>query len=166
MIKLIATEDKIELTSSKEIDLKAGGTQLVVNGSGVFIKTGGKFEVKSGQHLFTSGAKVAYEVPQLPSTVMYSNKLDVYDLFWESDFSQLSYKAFMPETNAFISGQIDEHGRTAKISTMDPSKVQVLVGSDDGWGLSMECFDEEDFVDNSNQENSSSNNDNNEEYKA
>ena len=166
VIKLISTEDKIELTSTKEIDLKAGGTQLIVNGSGVFIKTGGKFEVKSGQHVFMSGAKVPTEVPQLPSSVMYSNRLDIYDLFWESDFSQLSYKAFLPDTNSFVSGQIDEHGRTAKISTKDPSKVQVLVGSDDEWGLSIEGFDEEDFMDSPEQEDPNLDNDNNEEYRV
>ena len=77
---------------------------------------------------------------------MYSNKLDVYDLFWASDFSQLSYKAFIPDTNNFISGQIDEHGRTGKITTADPSKVKILVGSDDEWGLSIESFDEDDFI--------------------
>lgn len=166
VIKLISTEDKIELTSTKEIDLKAGGTQLVVNGSGVFIKTSGKFEVKSGQHVFMSGAKVPVEVPQLPNNVMYSNRLDIYDLFWESDFSQLSYKAFIPDTNSFVSGKIDEHGRTDKIGSADPSKVQVLVGSDDEWGLSIEGFDEEDFLENSDQNNLNLNNDNNEEYKV
>ncbi len=166
VIKLISTEDKIELTSTKEIDLKAGGTQLVVNGSGVFIKTGGKFEVKSGQQVFMSGAQVSYEVPQLPNNAMYSNKLDIYDLFWESDFSKLNYKAFIPDTKSYISGQIDEHGRTDKIGTADPSKVQVLVGADDEWGLSIEGFDEEDFLENSNQENTNLDNDNNKEYKA
>ncbi len=166
VIKLISTEDKIEITSPKEIVLTAGGSQLKINASGVFSTTGGKFESKAGQHSFVSGAKVSYEVPQLPNNVMYSNKLDIYDLFWESDFSQLSYKAFMPDSNSFVSGQIDEHGRTGKISTADPSKVQVLVGSDDEWGLSIEGFDEEDFLDDSNQENLSLDNDNNEEYKG
>ena len=166
VIKLISTEDKIELTSTKEIVLTAGGSQLKINASGVFSTTGGKFESKAGQHSFVSGVKVSYEVPQLPNNVMYSNKLDVYDLFWESDLSQLSYKAFIPETNAFISGQIDEHGRTDKISTADPSKVLVLVGSDDEWGLSIEGFDEEDFMNNSEQDSPNQDNDNNEEYKV
>ena len=93
VIKLISTEDKIELTSPKEIVLTAGGSQLKINANGVFSTTGGKFESKAGQHLFTSGAKVSYEVPQLPSTMMYSNKLDVYDLFWDFDLSRLSYVA-------------------------------------------------------------------------
>lgn len=147
VIKLISTEDKIEIISPKEISLNAGGSQLKINADGVFATTGGKFESKAGQHVFTGGAKVSYEVPTLPNTPLFSNRLDVYDLFWESDFSQLSYKAYFPESNAFTSGQIDEHGRTGKITTADASKVKVLIGSNDDWGLSIDGFDEEDFDD-------------------
>lgn len=68
VIKLISTEEKIELTSPKEIVLTAGGSQLKINANGVFSTTGGKFESKAGQHLFTGGAKVSYEVPELPSS--------------------------------------------------------------------------------------------------
>ncbi len=164
VIKLISTEEKIEITSPKEIVLTAGGSQIKINAQGVFTTTGGKFESKAGQHEFTNGEKLSYEIPQLPNTVLYSNKLDIYDLFWESDLSQLSYKAFIPDTNAFVSGQIDEHGRTGRISTADPSKVQVLVGSNDEWGLSIESFDEDDFLDSQNS-NRISTNINNEEYK-
>ncbi|WP_038346356.1 type VI secretion system Vgr family protein [Acinetobacter sp. A47] len=145
VIKLISTEDKIEITSPKEIVLTAGGSQLKINANGVFSTTGGKFESKAGQHLFTSGAKVSYEVPELPNTPTFSNRLDIYDLFWESDFSKLSYKAFVPGTNSFTSGSIDEHGRTGKITTPDPTQVQVLVGSNDEWGLVIDSFDEDDF---------------------
>ena len=68
VIKLISTEDKIEITSPKEIVLTAGGSQLKINKDGVFIITGGYFKVKSGQHVFESGMKVQYEVPELPSS--------------------------------------------------------------------------------------------------
>jgi len=145
VIKLISTEDKIEITSPKEIVLTAGGSQLKINGDGIFATTGGKFESKAGQHSFVGGAKVSYEVPELPCSSTFSNRLDIYNLFWASDFNQLSYKAFIPETNVFIAGVIDEHGRTGKINTSDPTKVQVLVGSDDEWGLRVESFDEDDF---------------------
>ena len=105
-------------------------------------------------------------MPQLPNTPTFSNRLDVYDLFWASDFSQLSYKAFIPDTNSFTSGTVDEHGRTGKINTADPAKVQVLVGSDDEWGLQIESFDEDDFL--VNQNNSAENLEmhNNEDQKA
>lgn len=150
VIKLISTEDKIEITSPKEIVLTAGGSQLKINGDGIFPTTGGKFESKAGQHSFVAGTKVSYEVPLLPNTSIYSNKLDVYDLFWQSDFSQISYKALIPETNAFISGSLDEHGRTGKISTVDPCYVQILVGADDEWGLSIEGYDEDELIDQNN----------------
>ncbi len=146
VIKLISTEDKIELTSPKEIVLTAGGSQLKINGDGIFTTTGGKFESKAGQHLFTGGNKVVYEVPQLPSSVMYSNKLDVYDLFWESDFSNLTYTAYMPETNAVVSGQIDEHGRTGKVGNEEQLNVKFLVGKEqEFWDVIIEEWDDEDF---------------------
>jgi uncharacterized protein (DUF2345 family) len=69
VIKLISTEDKIEITSPKEIVLTAGGSQLKINGDGIFTTTGGKFESKAGQHSFV-GAKVSYEVPELPALLL------------------------------------------------------------------------------------------------
>ncbi|RZG76883.1 type VI secretion system Vgr family protein [Acinetobacter sp. WCHAc060025] len=142
VIKLISTEDKIELTSTKEIDLKAGGTQLVVNGSGVFIKTGGLFEVKSGQQVFTSGVKVPYEVPQLPNNVMYSNKLDVYDLFWDFDLPNLSYVAKFKD-GRISSGSLDENGRTARIGSDSSEPAEVFVDTNTDWAVEIEEDDSE-----------------------
>uniref|UniRef100_UPI002406736C DUF2345 domain-containing protein n=1 Tax=Acinetobacter beijerinckii TaxID=262668 RepID=UPI002406736C len=65
-IQIISTEDRIEITSPKEIVITAGGSQIKLNGSGIFPTTGGKFEVKAGQHLFMGGAKASAELPYLP----------------------------------------------------------------------------------------------------
>lgn len=51
-VQIISAEDKIEATAAKEIVLTAGGSQVKITGSGIFMTTGGKFEVKAGQHLF------------------------------------------------------------------------------------------------------------------
>ncbi|NNH34535.1 type VI secretion system tip protein VgrG [Acinetobacter sp. NIPH 2377] len=77
VIKLISTEDKIEMISPKEIVLTAGGSQLKINGEGVFITTGGKFESKAGQHSFVGGQKVL--TPQVSLPILetpYSNQVD------------------------------------------------------------------------------------------
>ncbi|WP_180048074.1 MULTISPECIES: type VI secretion system Vgr family protein, partial [unclassified Acinetobacter] len=74
-IQIISTEDKIEVTSPKEIILTAGGSQLLINSSGVFIKTGGKFEVKAGQHLFESGERVSYSLPFVPALINLQSEL-------------------------------------------------------------------------------------------
>ncbi|MFW2161014.1 type VI secretion system Vgr family protein [Acinetobacter beijerinckii] len=65
-IQIISTEDRIEITSPKEIVITAGGSQIKINGSGILLTTGGKFEVKAGQHLFVGAASVSVPAIDLP----------------------------------------------------------------------------------------------------
>lgn len=92
VIKLISTEEKIELTSPKEIVLTAGGSQLKINANGVFSTTGGKFESKAGQHLFMSGATVNAELPKMPETGMYSMRFDLSQIFDTKILKNMEYK--------------------------------------------------------------------------
>jgi type VI secretion system VgrG family protein len=125
VIKLIATEDKIELTSSKEIDLKAGGTQLVVNGSGVFIKTGGKFEVKSGQHLFTSGATVNAQLPKMPESGIFSKRIDFKNLIPENLLNtELAYKFINRSKNLEYVSELDEEFRTNRLFSDESDQIE------------------------------------------
>jgi len=41
----------------------AGGSQIIINKNGITIITPAKFEVKAGQHIFKSGAKVETKLP-------------------------------------------------------------------------------------------------------
>ena len=66
-IQIISTEDRIEITSPKEIVLTADGSQLKINSSGIFPTTGGKFEVKAGQHVFNGGQKASMDIPLMPN---------------------------------------------------------------------------------------------------
>ena len=66
-IQIISTEDKIEITSPKEIILTAGGSQLRIDSSGVTVITAGKFEAKAIEHLFKPSQEVVKGVPQLSS---------------------------------------------------------------------------------------------------
>ncbi|MFP5067700.1 type VI secretion system Vgr family protein [Acinetobacter pittii] len=76
-IQIISTEDRIEITSPKEIILTADGSQLKINSSGIFPVTGGKLEVKAGQHLFMSGANIVVPKISLPTIkTPYSNKIN------------------------------------------------------------------------------------------
>ena len=76
-IKIISTEDRIEIISPKEIILTADGSQLKINSSGIFPVTGGKLEVKAGQHLFMSGANIVVPKISLPTIkTPFSNKIN------------------------------------------------------------------------------------------
>lgn len=65
-IQIISTEDRIEIISAKEIVITGKNSQLKLNGSGIVATTGGKFEVKAGQHVFMGGAKVNTVLSVLP----------------------------------------------------------------------------------------------------
>jgi type VI secretion system secreted protein VgrG len=109
-IQIISTEDRIEITSPKEIVITAGGSQIKINASGVFPTTGGKFEVKAGQHLFMGGGKASAQLPALPK---FNNKnwiaLEHLDVD-QQPFANLGYKIFF-ENNQVIEGKLDEHGK-------------------------------------------------------
>lgn len=92
VIKLISTEDKVEITSPKEIVLTAGGSQLKINGDGIFTTTGGKFESKAGQHSFVGGAIVNAELPKMPESGMYSMRFDLSQIFDPNILKNMKYK--------------------------------------------------------------------------
>ncbi|MFV5491321.1 type VI secretion system Vgr family protein [Acinetobacter sp. ASP199] len=76
-VKIISTEDRIEIISPKEILLTAGGSQLKINGQGVFGITGGKFECKAGQHIFKEGQNIIEQKISLPKMeTLFSNRIN------------------------------------------------------------------------------------------
>ncbi len=133
-VQIISTEDAVYITSPTEINLTAGGSQIKINGSGIFPTTGGKFEVKAGQHLFKSGGKVAYELPVLPSLDFNldqkSMKFDLSQLDTLSDFSQSKYRIYK-RNGAFHEGFLDAKGRTKRISSSDMEELELFVDHPD-----------------------------------
>ena len=92
VIKLISTEDKIEITSPKEIVLTAGGSQLKINGDGIFTTTGGKFESKAGQHSFVAGATVNAKLPKMPESGLYSMRFEMSQIYDPNILKNMKYK--------------------------------------------------------------------------
>jgi Uncharacterized protein conserved in bacteria len=147
VIKLISTEDKIELTSPKEIVLTAGGSQLKINANGVFSTTGGKFESKAGQHLFTSGAKVSYEVPELPKIGPSAIKFLFTSILGEA-IPEAKVIVFDDlEKHTLWEGVTDKNGLTPLLESEDAKKYSTYLGFDQ-WSSSF--YDDEVDEENSN----------------
>ena len=131
-VQITSTEDTVFITSSTEINLTANGSQVKLNDSGIFPVTGGKLEVKAGQHLFMGGGKVDVKVPKLKElniTKKYSNKLDVYEVFPTNKFTDLTMS--VKGSNGVVEEhKIDKYGRSPRISDAEPKEVEVLVGGD------------------------------------
>jgi len=130
-IQIISTEDRIEITSPKEIVITAGGSQIKINGSGIFPTTGGKFEVKAGQHLFMGGAKV--EVPERKF-----NSSPCYLTYQVTDsagkpLENTSYMMYFAD-GTVKNGKTNAKGETEKVETGGPQKVNILIDDPDHKG--------------------------------
>jgi type VI secretion system secreted protein VgrG len=149
-IQIISTEDRIEISSPKEIVITAGGSQIKLNGSGIFPTTGGKFEVKAGQHLFMGGAKVQSVLPTLSNLPMnkenykYTNRIDLFDIFNGTEFSKINYRAHLKGQNIYKVGNLDEYGRTERFTSIEAKQEEVVVVVDEFNGK-WRVFDEEEI---------------------
>ncbi|UUM26925.1 DUF2345 domain-containing protein [Acinetobacter colistiniresistens] len=126
----------------------AGGSRILINDQGITISTGGQILYQAGQHKFDGGKKVKAEIPSLPlinPTNVFTNKWDFYDLFYEIDFSNVKYKLINNKNHTYVSGGLDEHGRTQRITTSKNEHYDLLIGTDDEWTVSID--DESDDID-------------------
>lgn len=128
-VQIISTEDRIEITASKEVVITSGGSQIKINSSGIFPVTGGKFEVKAGQHLFTSGASVSANTPQLPKAKSMQGALELLRSYGgENFFKQNSYKV-IDSLGKQITGKLDGNG-FAQVTGIAPGPAKVVFEKD------------------------------------
>lgn len=128
VVKIISTEEKIEITSPVEIDLKAGGSQLKINKEGVFINTGGYFKVKAGQHVFESGTTVNAELPSLPKSGIYSRRFDFSGLVSPELLQEgFLYKVINRAKKTEYFGVLDEDARTERVFSDNPDQIEVVL---------------------------------------
>ncbi|QXZ26393.1 type VI secretion system Vgr family protein [Acinetobacter haemolyticus] len=129
-IQIISTEDTIYITSPKEIVFTAESSQLKLNGSGIFPTTGGKFEVKAGQHLFAAGASASANVPQLPKAKPMKGALELLRSYGgENFFKQNSYKV-IDSLGKQITGKLNANG-FAQVTGIAPGPAKVVFEKDD-----------------------------------
>ena len=142
VIKLISTEDKIEITSPKEIVLTAGGSQLKINGSGVFSTTGGKFESKAGQHLFTQGERINLNNIELPNLdkSKYSIRFAPFGNDMNFDLMGLidqKYKIINKSSGEELSSGIVSGSKLPRIYGESADDVELIIG-EENWKIDVE----------------------------
>ncbi|WP_151764232.1 DUF2345 domain-containing protein, partial [Acinetobacter soli] len=127
-IQIISTEEAVYITSPKEINLTVNGSQLKLNDSGVFSTTGGKFEVKAGQHIFEGGEKVT--VPE-----MSFNDSPCYLTYRVTDtqgkpLKDKHYVMYLAD-GSVKKGKTNGLGETESVKTSGPQKVNILIDDED-----------------------------------
>ena len=138
-IQIISTEDTVYITSPKEINLTAGGSQVKLTGSGIFPTTGGKFEAKAGQHKFIGGEKVPFNLLSLANlplnkdTYKFTKRVDVSNCYLRNGYGEVNYTMIM-EDGRTLSKKLDKNGRTERIYSDSEETVEIIFESDDELG--------------------------------
>ncbi|MBJ9954944.1 MULTISPECIES: type VI secretion system Vgr family protein [unclassified Acinetobacter] len=146
-ITISSTEDRVEINSSKEVQITGKSSRITLNGAGILCETDRMFEVKSGQQKFQGGVKVKTEIPLLPimnNIRSFTNKWDFYNLFYENKFSEVKYKLINTKNSTYISGTLDAHGRTQRVNTDENQDYEILIGTDQAWTVSIDDGNEND----------------------
>lgn len=135
-ITIASTEDRIEISSPKEVVITGNSSQIALNGSGIFSKTGGVFDSQAGQHLFKSGASASVS-NQLPKSNPLKGALEILRSYGSQDFfKQNSYKVI----DAFgkqMMGKLDGNG-FASVTGIAPGPANVILEKDErsAWAAS------------------------------
>ena len=126
-VQIISAEDKIEATAAKEIVLTAGGSQVKITGSGIFMTTSGKFEVKAGQHLFMGGGSANANVPALPDLRMKTEhrNFQAIDSSKNEPLEGIPYSILNKRTGIKSYGFTNEKGMTKTIKSAENDELVV-----------------------------------------
>ncbi len=135
---------QVNISSPKRIKFQtSAGASLTIDESGIKFVCPGTIKIQAVKKSLVGGARANYSVPMMPETIpLFSNKLDVYDLFYHSNFSEVNYVAKMDD-GQIVEGTLDEHGRTDRLMSMESKGAEVLVGYLDNWSIEIDTEEEE-----------------------
>lgn len=105
----------------------AGGSQIIINKDGIKIITPTKFEVKAGQHVFQSGAKVDIVRTVLPDIRIKTEHRNFQAIHSETNeiLKEIPYSILNKRTGQKIYGQTDKEGMTKTIKSAETDELEV-----------------------------------------
>ncbi|MDC5160457.1 type VI secretion system tip protein VgrG [Acinetobacter baumannii] len=133
-ITISSTEDCIEISSPKEIVITGASSQITLNGSGIFPKTGGKFQVNAGQHVFQGGASASVQSSLPPPPKRVQGVLELFHEYAHGEFVKGGSYRVVDNFGKEVTGKLDDKG-FAKVSGLATGAVKVFFESDhrDPW---------------------------------
>ncbi|WP_396332225.1 type VI secretion system Vgr family protein [Burkholderia anthina] len=133
VLKLISAKQRIEITAAEEIVLNARGSYIRISGAGIEQGTPAQWTAYAGNHALPGPKSLPVVVPGFDMPKAFSNRLDVYDVYWQRAFGDVEYTARRENGDIVAQGALDEHGRTSRLTTDQPETLQVLVGTQGSW---------------------------------
>ena len=135
-ITISSTDDKVVISSPKEVQITGGSSQITLNGSGIFQKTGGKFEVKAGQHVFQGGASVSAKSSLPPPPKRAQGILELIHDYTHGEFVKAGEYTVTDTLGKVVKGKLDDKG-FARVSGLAAGAVKINFEDDkrDPWDV-------------------------------
>ncbi|ENN2190503.1 type VI secretion system Vgr family protein [Acinetobacter baumannii] len=128
-ITISSTEDCIEISSPKEIVITGASSQITLNGSGIFPKTGGKFQVNAGQHVFQGGASASVKSSLPPPPKRAQGVLELLHDYSHGAFVKGAGYTVTDNLGKVVNGKLDDKG-FARVPGLATGSVKVLFDPD------------------------------------
>ncbi|MBK5648166.1 MAG: type VI secretion system tip protein VgrG, partial [Acinetobacter sp.] len=109
-INISSTDDKVVISSPKEVVITGGSSQIALNNSGIFPKTGGKFEVNAGQHVFQSASSANANLPKLPKLNMKEGTFEIFHEYVHGNFVENGKYEVVDTLGKVFKGQLNKQG--------------------------------------------------------
>lgn len=129
-LKIISTQDSVEITASKNITLTAGGSQIKIGGDGITLTSPSPINYKAAQHVFAGGASVNAQLPNLPTS--YAGHFQMVSEGTGIPVALQSYIMTLPNGQKII-GKTDEDGKSIQAYTAQPAGIQIQPITHDVW---------------------------------
>jgi type VI secretion system secreted protein VgrG len=130
-VNVISANAHIDWAAAKSISLStAGGANITIAGGNITVQCPGKLTIHAGMKDFGGPARMSYAIPKMPLSNMpdlFSNRLDVHDVFAKHAFSSIEYIAKRSD-NKVMRGVLDPYGRTAQLFGPKGATVDILSG--------------------------------------
>ncbi|EXH88378.1 type VI secretion system Vgr family protein [Acinetobacter baumannii] len=128
-ITISSTDDKVIISSPKEVKITGGSSQITLNGSGIFPKTGGKFQVNAGQHLFQGGVSASVQSSLPPPPKSTQGVLELFHEYAHGAFVKGAGYTVSDNLGKVVNGKLDDKG-FARVSGLATGSVKVLFDPD------------------------------------
>ncbi|WP_139887822.1 type VI secretion system Vgr family protein [Acinetobacter nosocomialis] len=128
-ITISSTEDRIEISSPKEIVITGASSQITLNGSGIFTKTGGKFQVNAGQHVFQGGASASVQSSLPPPPKRGQGVLELFHEYAHGEFVKQGGYTVTDSLGKQFKGQLDDKG-FVRVSGLATGSAKVIFEED------------------------------------
>ncbi|MDV7517114.1 type VI secretion system Vgr family protein [Acinetobacter baumannii] len=128
-ITISSTEDCIEISSPKEIVITGASSQITLNGSGIFPKTGGKFQVNAGQHVFQGGASASVKSSLPPPPKRGQGVLELFHEYAHGEFVKQGGYTVTDSLGKQFKGQLDDKG-FVRVSGLATGSAKIVFEED------------------------------------